>query len=101
MLIVSPLFGQRLTADPKLSAEEVLRQKKERRTVMRRHVKNPGLRELFNLLERKAFDLQAAAIQPGADAHAQGQAYGAGYIYQVCRAVFEGQEIDDDEEEQG
>ena len=88
--LVFPLFG----GSPKLSQEELQAQQK----IVRHHSNNPGVRALFNLIERTAYRLQGEGIQPEATAHDQGQAYGAGYIYGLARTWLEGTEHKPEEE---
>lgn len=89
--LLYPLFN----GPAHLTPEEKL---KERET-LRKHSNNPGVRALFNLIERTAFRLQSGGIQPDADKHEQGQAYGAVYVYGIARAWLEGTEEDPEETE--
>jgi hypothetical protein len=73
--------------------------KREARNLLRKHSNNPGVRALFNLIERTTFRLQADAIQPESGPHQQGQAYGALYVYGLARTWLEGTEDEIEEEE--
>jgi hypothetical protein len=81
VVICSPLFGQsfHLTPEDRVKARKLVHEN--------RH--DPAVKALFNLIERKAFDMQRAGIEAGATAHDQGQACGALYLYQVARAWLE------------
>jgi hypothetical protein len=96
-VIVFPLFGQprRKTG---LNEDEMEAEQKRQRKLIRDHSGNPGVRAMFNMLERIAARLQADGIQPEADRHVQGQACGAGYAYNVIRTVLEGTEDEEEEE---
>jgi hypothetical protein len=88
--IVFPLFRQPDLAG--MTEGEVLAYRREQREIIRRERENPGVQGMFNLVERVAARLQAAGVEPGAGAHEQGQAFGAGYLYEVLRGVLEGSE---------
>jgi len=89
--LVFPLFGN----VPKLTQDEL----KAQQTLVRHHSNNPGVRALFNLIERTAFRLQGEGVSPEATAHDQGQAYGATYIYGLARTWLEGTEDEPEESE--
>lgn len=95
-VIVFPLYRQQRKTG--LDEEEMLAEQKRQRKVIRDHGSHPGVRAMFNMVERVAARLQADGIGPEADRHAQGQAYGAGYVYNVLRTVLEGTEEEDEEE---
>lgn len=94
-VIVFPLFAQQRKTQ--LSEEELIAERKRQRKVIRENSGNPGLRAMFNMVERLAARLGVDGIQPEADRHAQGQACGAAYVYNVLRAVLEGTEEEDEE----
>lgn len=95
-VIVFPLFRQQRKTG--LGEEELVAERKRQRRLIRENSSNPGVRAMFNMVERVAARLQADGIGPEADRHAQGQAYGAGYVYNVLRTVLEGTEEEDEEE---
>ena len=78
VILCSPLFGQKFH----LSTEE---RQKNRKLVFENRL-DPAVQALFNLIERKAFSMQASGVQADATAHDQGQACGALDLYQVVRA---------------
>jgi hypothetical protein len=86
-----PLFG----GPPRLTPEQL----KAQQQLVRHHSNNPGLRALFNLIERQAFRLQGEGILPDATAHEQGQAYGATYIYGIARTWLEGTEEEEEDQD--
>lgn len=96
-IIVFPLFRQK--SDKGLTAEQLEAEKRKQRELIRRHASNPGLRAMFNMVERLAARLQASAIDSSATPHTAGTATGAGYIYNVLRTVLEGTEAEDEEPE--
>jgi len=81
VILCAPLYGQTFHLTPEQRAQE------------RKHVyenrQDPAVKALFNLIERKAFDMQRAGIEAVATAHDQGQACGALYLYQIARAWLE------------
>jgi hypothetical protein len=91
-VLIYPLFQGPAHFD----AEE----KRTARDILRKHSNNPGVRALFNLIERATFRLQADAIQPESGPHQQGQAYGALYTYGLARAWLEGLEDEIEEEDE-
>jgi len=95
-IIVFPLFGQK--GDKGLTSEQLVAEKKAQRALIRRHGANPGVRAMFNMVERVAARLQRDGTSPGATAHDAGQAYGAGYVAQILRAVLEGSEAEEEDE---
>jgi hypothetical protein len=81
VILCTPLYGQRMHLTPE--------ERKAARELVYRSRNDPAVKALFNLIERKAFDMQRAGIEAGATAHDQGQACGALYAYQVARAWLE------------
>jgi len=94
-IIVFPLFGQK--GDKGLTSEQLVAEKKAQRKLIRSHSGNPGVRAMFNMVERVAARLQRDGTAPGATSHDAGQAYGAGYVAQILRTVLEG--VDEEEGE--
>ena len=81
VIICAPLYGQTFHLTPEDRA-------KARKLVFEnRH--DQAVKAFFNLIERKAFDMQRSGIEAGATAHDQGQACGALYLYQIARAWLE------------
>lgn len=97
-VIVFPLFGQQRKTE--MDEEKLVAERKRQRKVIRENSGNAGVRAMFNMVERVAARLQADGIAPEADRHVQGQAYGAGYVYNVLRTVLEGMEEDEEETEE-
>jgi hypothetical protein len=93
VILCAPLYGQKLH----LTAEE--RAKARDLVFKNRH--DPAVKALFNLIERKAFDMQRAGIEAGATAHDQGQACGALYVYQIARAWLESAPAQPEQDEGG
>lgn len=94
-IIVFPLYPQ-----PKLKGlkpEELAAERKRQRAIIRKESTNPGVRAMFNMVERVAARLQKSGIEPDATPHQAGQAYGAGYVYELLRTVLEGTEEEDEE----
>lgn len=81
VILCTPLYGQRMHLTPEERAAA--------RKLVYDNRNDPAVKALFNLIERKAFDMQRAGIEAGATAHDQGQACGALYAYQVARAWLE------------
>ena len=81
VILCAPLYGQAFHLTPEERA-------KARKQVFENR-QDPAVKALFNLIERKAFDMQRAGIEAGATAHDQGQACGALYLYQIARAWLE------------
>lgn len=81
VIICSPLYGQafHLTPEDRAKARKLVFQNRQ----------DPAVKELFNLIERKAFSMQAEGVQHDATQHDQGQACGALYLYQIARAWLE------------
>ena len=81
VVICAPLYGQtfNLTPEDRAKARELV--------FKNRH--DPAVKALFNLIERKAFGMQAEGVQHDATSHDQGQACGALYLYQLARAWLE------------
>jgi hypothetical protein len=81
VIICAPLYGQafHLTPEDRAKARELVFKNRQ----------DPAVKALFNLIERKAFDMQRSGIEAGATAHDQGQACGALYLYQIARAWLE------------
>jgi hypothetical protein len=81
VIICAPLYGQtfHLTPEERAKARELVFKNRQ----------DPAVKALFNLIERKAFDMQRSGIEAGATAHDQGQACGALYLYQIARAWLE------------
>ena len=91
VILCTPLYGQKMH----LTQEE--------RAAARKNVFNnrldPAIKDLFNLIERKAFDMQRAGIEAGSTPHDQGQACGALYLYQVARAWLESEPAKPEQED--
>lgn len=81
VILCAPLYGQSF----QLSRED--RDQARKLVFENRH--DPAIKALFNLIERKAFSMQAEGVQHDATAHDQGQACGALYLYQLTRAWLE------------
>jgi hypothetical protein len=81
VILCTPLYGQRMHLTPEERAAA--------RKLVYDNRNDPAVKALFNLIERKAFDMQRAGIEAEATAHDQGQACGALYTYQVARAWLE------------
>lgn len=81
VILCSPLYGQsfHLTQEERVEARKLVFKNRQ----------DPAVIALFNLIERKAFTMQADGVQHDATAHDQGQACGALYLYQVTRAWLE------------
>lgn len=81
VILCSPLFGQKfhLTQEERAAARKLVFENRQ----------DPAVKALFNLIERKAFSMQADGVQADATAHDQGQACGALYLYQLTRAWLE------------
>jgi len=81
VILCAPLYGQKfhLTSDERNEARRLVFEN--------RH--DPAVQALFNLIERKAFSMQAEGVQHDATPHDQGQACGALYLYQIVRAWLE------------
>lgn len=81
VILCAPLYGQKFHLTP------------EERAAARKQVfdnrQDPAVVALFNMLERKAFSMQAEGVQAGATQHDQGQSCGALYLYQLARAWLE------------
>lgn len=90
VILCAPLYGQKfhLTPEERAAARKLVFEN--------RH--DPAVRALFELIERKAFSLQAEGVQAGATAHDQGQACGALYLYQLARAWLESHPLPLEEE---
>lgn len=96
-IIVFPLYAQPQVKG--LDADELAAEKKRQRAIIRHESNNAGVRAMFNMVERVAARLQKSGIEPDATPHQAGQAYGAGYIYELLRTVLEGTEEDEEEPE--
>jgi hypothetical protein len=81
VILCAPLFGQAF----QLTRED--REKARKLVFENRH--DAAVQALFNLIERKAFSMQAEGVQHDATAHDQGQACGALYLYQLTRTWLE------------
>lgn len=81
VILCAPLYGQtfHLTSEERAKARKLVFDNRQ----------DPAVKALFNLIERKAFDMQRAGIEAGSTAHDQGQACGALYLYQIARAWLE------------
>lgn len=88
-VMVFPLFDQ---GKPVIDQETLVREKRKARALIRDNAKNPGVREMFNMMERLAAKLTQAGISPGSTPHDQGQAYGAIYVMNVIRTCLEADE---------
>lgn len=81
VIICAPLYGQSLCLTPE--------ERTKARELVFKNRQDPAVKALFNLIERKAFDMQRSGIEAGATEHDQGQACGALYLYQITRAWLE------------
>ena len=79
--LCAPLYGQafHLTPDERRAERELLYKNRL----------DPAVKALFNLIERKAFEMQGHGVQADATAHDQGQACGALYLYGLARVWLE------------
>ncbi len=91
VILCAPLYGQtfHLTPEERAAARKQVFQNRQ----------DPAVKSLFNLIERKAFDMQRAGIEAGATQHDQGQACGALYLYQIARAWLESEPAKPEAEE--
>ena len=81
VILCAPLYGQAFHRTPE--------ERRAERELVHQNRLDPAVKALFNLIERKAFEMQAAGVQAEATAHDQGQACGALYFYQIARAWLE------------
>ncbi len=81
VILCAPLYGQAFHRTPEERAAE--------RELVHQNRLDPAVKALFNLIERKTFEMQANGVQADATAHDQGQACGALYLYQLARAWLE------------
>ena len=81
VILCAPLYGQAFYRTPE--------ERRAERELVHQNRLDPAVKALFNLIERKAFEMQAAGVQAEATAHDQGQACGALYLYQIARAWLE------------
>jgi len=81
VILCAPLYGQAFHRTPEERAAE--------RELVHKNRLDPAVKALFNLIERKAFEMQGAGVEAAATAHDQGQACGALYLYQLARAWLE------------
>lgn len=58
VILCSPLYGQKFHLTPEERAAA--------RKLVFKNRQDPAVKELFNLIERKAFDMQRAGIEAGA-----------------------------------
>lgn len=95
--ITFPLFPQ--PDFNRMDEEQLLHWRRGQREAIRSNRENPGVRALYSLLERKSAALQAEGVLPHAGPHQQGQAYGVGYLCQLVRAIIEGEEASEPDEQ--
>lgn len=79
--LCAPLYGQAFHLTPEERSAE--------RELLYKNRLDPAVKALFNLIERKAFEMQGNGVQADATAHDQGQACGALYLYGLARAWLE------------
>jgi hypothetical protein len=81
VILCAPLYGQNFHRTPE--------ERRAERDLVHRSRLDPAVKALFNLIERKAFEMQSNGVQADATTHDQGQACGALYLYQLTRAWLE------------
>jgi len=81
VILCAPLYGQAFHRTPE--------ERRAERELVHQNRLDPAVKALFNLLERKTFEMQTTGVQADATAHDQGQACGALYLYQLARAWLE------------
>lgn len=81
VILLSPLFGQRLTMTPE--------ERQAARKLVFENRRDPAVKALFNLLERTTFRMQSEGVAAGATPHDQGQACGALHVYGLARTWLE------------
>jgi hypothetical protein len=81
VILCAPLYGQAFHRTPE--------ERRAERELVHQNRLDPAVIALFNLIERKTFEMQASGVQADATAHDQGQACGVLYLYQLARAWLE------------
>jgi len=81
VILCAPLYGQAFHRTPE--------ERRAERELVHKNRLDPAVIALFNLIERKAFEMQGAGVGADATAHDQGQACGALYLYNLTRAWLE------------
>lgn len=81
VILCAPLYGQ--------AFHRTLEERRAERELVHQNRLDPAVVALFNLIERKTFEMQTSGVQADATAHDQGQACGALYLYNLVRAWLE------------